>query len=206
MENTGNDFSKFVNLDEDIDLFLKRIDKIDWFSNCGKKYDAELPYDYVLEENLAIVQKNFLKANNYAGIITIENLFQEATHRTYSYLRNNEKINLSVENLDVNDWVQLRERIIAKLNAYDFEKIDEKCNQNLELEKPVDGFAFKLLVATMMEIYCKKIFPEIPTFYEKIIQVYEDGHLITGWSGKFPSPYLFVAKHIDNKKGQLRIW
>ena len=202
----GNDFSKFINLDEDIDLLLKQIDKIDWFCNCGKNYEAELHYDYVLEENIAIVQKNVTRNGNYAGIITIENLFQEASHRTYSYLRNNEKINLSVENLEVNDWVQLRERIIAKLNTYDFEKIDEKCYQNLELEKPFDGFAFKLLLLTMMETYCKKMFPEIPTFYEKIMQIYEDGHLITGWNGKFPSPYLFVAKPIDNKKGQLRIW
>lgn len=206
MENTGNDFSKFINLNEDIDLFLRRIDKIDWFSNCGKNYQTELHYDYVLEESIAIVQQNVTRANNYAGVITIENLFQEATHRTYSYLRNSEKINLSVGNLEVNDWVQLRERIITKLNTYDFDRIDKKYHQNLELKKPVDGFAFKLLVSAIMEIYCKRMFPEIPTFYEKIMQVYEDGHLITGWNGKFPSPYLFTAKPIDNKKGQLRIW
>lgn len=206
MENTENDFSKFINLDEDIDLFLKRIDKIDWCSNCGKNYEAELHYEYVLEENITIAQKNVTKTSNYAGIITIDNLFQEATHRTYSYLHNNDKINLSVENLEVNDWVRLRERIITKLNTYDVEKIDEKYYQNLEFKKPVNRFAFKLLVSAIMEIYCKRMFPEIPTFYEKIMQVYEDGHLITGWNGKFPSPYLFVAKPIDNKKGQLRIW
>jgi hypothetical protein len=33
-----------------------------------------------------------------------------------------------------------------------------------------------------------------------------DGHIITGWKGKFPSPYLFTDKPIDNKKGALVIW
>ena len=59
----------------------------------------------------------------------------------------------------------------------------------------------------MMEKYCKKIFPEIPTFYEKIFKIYDDGHVITGWKGKsFPSPYLYIDKPIDNKKGKLIIW
>ena len=202
-----NDFDKFIGLNDDFDNFIELISKIDWFINCGNNYSKELEYNYQLEENVDIVKKNITRSNNYAGLITIENLFEEATHRTYCFLRNNNKINLSLENLKLNSWCNLRDKIVVKLKKTEIIKtINNEYYRKFEFKKPVGGFAFKLSESAIMEKYCKRIFPEIPTFYEKIIQVYMDGHTITGWSGKFPSPYLFIDKPIDNKKGKLIIW
>ena len=202
-----NDFDKFIDLNNDIDNFIELISKIDWFVNCGNNYSRELEYDYQLEENIDSVKKNITRSNNYAGVVTIENLFTEATHRSYSYLRTNNKINLSVENLKLNSWCNLRDKIVIKLKKTEIIKIiNNEYYRKFEFKKPVGGFAFQLSKAAIMEKYCKRIFPEIPTFCEKIMQVYVNGHTITGWSGKFPSPYLFVDKPIDAKKGKLMIW
>jgi hypothetical protein len=201
-----NDFDKFTNLNEDIDDFINQISKIEWFVSCGDNYSKKLGYDYMLEENIEIAKKNITRTNNYAGVITIENLFQEASHRTYSFFHNNNQINLTLNNLELNSWCNLRKKILVKLNELDLSNIDKKYNQKFEFKKPVDSFVFDLLLLAIMEKYCKRIFPEIPTFYEKIMPVYIDGHIITGWKGKFPSPYLFVDKPIDSKKGKLVIW
>ena len=198
-------FDEFINLNDDIDNFIELINKIDWFNNCGNKYSEELAYNYTLEENIEVVKKNIIRSNNYAGIITTVNLFEEANHRIYCYLRNNQNINLSLENLKLNSWVNLREKINKRLNKTDFSHIDDKYSQKFGLKKPLDRFPFRLSSA-IMEVYCKKHFPETPTFFDKILKIYEDGHIITGWKGKFPSPYLFVDKPIDNKKGTLIIW
>jgi hypothetical protein len=167
-----------------------------------------LEYNYILDENIETVKKNLKRPNNYYGIITVKNLFEEANHRIYSFLKNEEKINLSVENLNQNSWVNLSHIIHEKYNENEniFNDIDKKCYKTFGLKKQVFTFVYYLYEGTMREKYCKKIFPEIPIFFEKILKIYEDGHIITGWKGKFPSPYLFVDKPIDNKKGVLIIW
>jgi hypothetical protein len=115
---------------------------------------------------------------------------------------------LSVENLKLNSWVNLREKIAAKIkeNENIFNNINEIYYKKFEDKKITYNFPWYLSLLMIMEIYSKKIFPEIPVFFEKIIKIYIDGHIITGWRGKFPSEYLFIDKPIDNKKGTLIIW
>jgi hypothetical protein len=203
-----NDFSGFIGLDDAIDGFIENINEISWFNNCGNNYIEKLEYNYILDENIETAKKNLIRSNNYSGIITVENLFQEANHRLYSYLKNNEKINLSVENLKLNSWVNLREKIAAKIkeNENIFNNINEIYYKKFEDKKITYNFPWYLSLLMIMEIYSKKIFPEIPVFFEKIMKIYIDGYIKTGWRGKFPSQYLFIDKPIDNKKGTLIIW
>jgi hypothetical protein len=203
-----DNFNGFIGLDDDIDGFIKNINEINWFNNCGNDYIEKLEYDYILDENIETVRKNLIRSNNYSGIITVENLFQEANLRLHSYLKNNEKINLSVESLKLNSWVNLREKITAKIeeNENIFHNINEKYYKKFNVKKTAYTFLWYLSKLMIMEIYSKKLFPEIPVFFKKIIKIYIDGHIITGWKGKFPSPYLFIDKPIDNKKGSLIIW
>ena len=204
----SNNFDDFSNFTYDFEQFIENISKIDWFKNCGTNYNVKLYYNFVLDNNIEIVRKNLNRENNYKGIITVENLFQEGAHRIYSYFKNNNKINMSVENIEKNSWKNLMDKTIVEIKKKEIvlKTINEKLFLKLEINKPINTFVFNLLKYTMMEIYCKKYFFEIPEFFEKIFKIYEDGHLITGWKGKFPSPYLFVEKLIDNKKGELIIW
>ena len=52
------------------------------------------------------------------------------------------------------------------------------------------------------------MFSEIPIFFERILKIYLNGHIITGWKGKFPylPQHIFNDKPIDNKEGTLLIW
>ena len=204
----NNNFGEFIGLDEEINHFIKYMNEINWFNNCGTNYIEKIEYNYISDENIETVKKNLRRSNNYFGIITVENLFQEASHRIYSFLKNNEKINLSVEDLKKNLWFKLNEIICAKYNENEniFNNINEKYYKTFELKKQSITFIFWLYNNAMKEKYCKRIFPETPTFFEKILKIYEDGHIITGWKGKFPSPYLFIDKTIDNKKGMLIVW
>ncbi|MDR0433513.1 MAG: hypothetical protein LBH21_00450 [Gracilibacteraceae bacterium] len=204
----ADNFNGFIGLDDDVDGFIKNINEINWFSNCGNDYIEKLEYGYILAENIETARKNLIRSNNYSGIITVENLFQEANHRLYSYLKNNEKINLSVENLKLNSWVNLRGKITAKIgeNENIFNNINEKYYKKFNVKRTAYTFLWHLSTLMIMEIYSEKIFPEIPVFFKKIIKIYIDGHIITGWKGKFPSQYLFIDKPIDNKKGTLIIW
>jgi hypothetical protein len=204
----NSDFDKFIGLDDEINCFIKYMNKINWFNNCGNNYIEKIEYSYIFDENIETVKKNLKRSNNYHGIITIENLFEEATHRIYSFLKNNEKINLSVEDFKQNSWVNLNEIISTKYNENKniFNDLNEKYYKIFELKRQASTFVYYLYKNTMQEKYCKRIFPEIPAFFEKTLKIYEDGHIITGWKGKFPSPYLFVDKIIDNKEGMIIIW
>ena len=34
----NNDFDKLIDLDDEIDLFIKYMNEINWFNNCGNNY------------------------------------------------------------------------------------------------------------------------------------------------------------------------
>jgi hypothetical protein len=210
------DFDKFIGLDNDIEDIIRKVKEINWFNNCGNNYAEKLEYNYILDENIEATKKNIVRYNNYNGIITAENLFSEANRRIFSFFHNNGKINLDLD-FTKNSWVKLREKIVSGFSesevvfhdtngGFDFIDITKKCKERLDIKETIPNFIFVLLCSIVMETYCKRVFPEIPTFFEKVSKIFIDGHLITGWKGKFPSPYLFVDKTIDKNKGNLILW
>ena len=203
-----NSFDKFFGLNADVRSFIEYIKDIDWFKNCGNIYSETLEYDYFIDENIETVKKNLIRSNNYAGIVTVGNLFEEGIHRIYCFFYNSKMINLSLENMEKNSWNNLTNKIIEILKEKEnvLKIIDGKYYNKFGIKNNISSNIFQLIYSTMIENYCKKIFPNIPTFFEKINKIYIDGHVITGWKGKFPSPYLDVDKPIDNKKGKLIIW
>jgi hypothetical protein len=147
----AHDFDAFIGLNDGIDQFIEKVNKINWFSACGNNYTENLAYDYVLEESIETARKNLSRYNNYAGIITTINLLHEGSGRIYSYLKNHKKVNLSLlANLENNSWVNLREKIISKFKVDNivsnddgvltFKNIDEKYYKALDFKKPTDTF------------------------------------------------------------------
>jgi hypothetical protein len=189
--------------------FIKRARNTKWFHNCGNPYSEKLEYDYILDEPIEAVRKHITRGNNYAGIVITENLFEQANLRLYNFLKHRGRINV-LQDDDI--WGRLRETTIPGLKeAIDFDDVNAILRGKLELKKgfTVTDKVCLLLYSTIRERYYKSLIHEIPLFYEKIIKIYFDGHLITGWKGTLPSlasQSIEPDKPINRKKGTIILW
>ncbi|MDR2519286.1 MAG: hypothetical protein LBD13_07765 [Spirochaetaceae bacterium] len=191
--------------------FIKIVQNSSWFTSCGNPYSEKLEYDYILDDNIESVRKHITRGNNYAGIVITENLFEQANLRLYNFLKHNGEINV-LQHDDI--WGRLRETAIPRLKEFiDFNGINEvfcrKFELGLKKGAAVTDNVCLLLGSTIREMYYKSLINGIPLFYEKIIKIYLDGHLITGWKGKLPlltSQSIEPDKPIDRKKGTIIIW
>jgi hypothetical protein len=195
----------------EIEEFIKQAQSANWFDSCGRPYSEKLEYSYVFDENIESVRKNIKRENNYAGIVITENLFEQADWRLYNFLKHNGRIKARSPD---DPCVRLLDTSIPKLKEkIDFDEINKKFCGKLEL-KLKKGFAVTdniclLLYCAIREMYYKSLVEGIPLFYEKIIKIYFDGHIITGWKGKLPplsSQSIEPDKPIDTKKGTIIIW
>jgi hypothetical protein len=195
----------------EIEEFIKLAQNINWFNSCGNPYSEKMEYEYIFDENIESVRKNITRSNNYTGIVITGNFFEQANLRLYNFLKHNGKIKV-LQHDDA--WGQLIKTAISRLKEnINFDDINEKFCRKFEL-KLKKGFTVTdnvclLLYSTIREMYYKSLKNEISIFYEKIIKIYFDGHLITGWKGKLPSLTSQSIEHdkpIDNKKGRIIIW
>jgi hypothetical protein len=200
-----NNFIGDIIFNNEIEEFIKTVQSINWFNNCGNIYSEELEYKFFLDKDIESVRKNVTRNNNYAGIVITKNLFEQANLRLCNFFIHCGKYNM---------WTPLMEATIRKIKEnINFNDINGKYLKKIELTPKKNFYIsdniFLLLRSSIMEMYCKNIINGIPIFYEKINKIYFDGHIITGWNGKLPplaSQSIEPDKQIDNKKGTIIIW
>lgn len=153
-----------------------RINKIDWFSNCGNKVSDDLGYEigYV---------NCWEEASNYFSQPSWENTTMEARNELNSFLSNKYCNDYSKWNTITKEAKSFLEKeIVPKINI-----IKEKNNLD---DVFVDCVKWDLLGSIMEYAYkgCKNR----PTFFLNILAIYEGGNFPCGWEGDWPQGKLIV--------------
>jgi hypothetical protein len=194
-----------IELNEKIEEFIQCVKKIDWFANCGKKYEEKLYFDYVIEENVNEASKHLNQQTNSKGIVILERLLGEADSRLNWYLYNHYRKEHSV--IASGKLIQL----VNKRFADDLKIIDLN-NQFLVLSEMFNikyrdyNWLQWIFNGTVFELYFLVNITNIPVFYTKIFKVFQDGHVLTGWNGKFPPQNLCLETQIENKDVKMLIY
>jgi hypothetical protein len=197
-------FSKKIVLNDTIENFIWSYKNINWFNNCGKKYDEKLYFQYVSLEDMKTTSKRLNQTVNSKGFTFLEKLLEEADGRLDWYLYNNHKKENQITQNNLKDFIKKR-----------FNKKTAEINFNITENKYIDMFSIKenrynwfywIFGGVIMEMYFLEYIPNIPTFYTKIFKILQDGHMIIGWEGKFSSQDLCLETPITEKDGKLIIY
>ena len=163
--------------------FIELTKQIDWFSNCGRPYDISLYYKYITINEKDDAIKQLKKERNLKGFTSLTNLLIEANRRLGLYLDKYAKKEAQYTFNSLADTIN--KRFMNNSHEVDFMKIDKHFSQEFSTENK--RWVYRIFRSTMTELYFLDYLPNIPTFYTKIFQIFQDSHVVTGWEGKFPS-------------------
>lgn len=153
-----------------------RINKIDWFHNSGNIFNDEIGYDikYV---------SSWEEATNYFNQPLWEDITMEARNELTSFLSSKYRNDYCKWNTITKEAKSFLEKeVIPKINLIKEEnKLDDVF---------VDCVKWDLLGAIMEYAYngCKNR----PTFFLKMLDIYEGGNFPCGWEGKWRDGKLIV--------------
>ncbi|AEV68930.1 hypothetical protein [Acetivibrio clariflavus] len=154
---------------------LERIDKINWFCNCGNKSDIEIIYPIKYLDNWKKAQKNCLSSK-------WEEFTLERSNENTQYLHDNYPDKYRQWNKfakEAREFIQekLQPRIVLYL-------------ENNSLKREIeDSVKWDIIHAIMEQVYAEQ---KEPGFFMELLKVYEAGHLPCGWNGKWPKGELMI--------------
>ena len=197
-------FGKKIIFNEKMFDFIELVKQIDWFSNCGALLDKYLCYEYIIIKDKEKAVKQLNSERNYKNFTSLTNLLIEANRRLGHYL------DKYYEKEAQWTWNNLADSINNKFmnnsNELNFIEIDERFS--IEFNVKNKRWIYQIFLATMVELYFIDYIPNIPAFYTKIFEIFKNGHIITGWEGKFASheTTIFLTTPIEAKDGKLLIF
>ncbi|MDR2914078.1 MAG: hypothetical protein LBV74_04495 [Tannerella sp.] len=183
--------------------FIEIVKHIDWFSNCGVLFDERLYYKYVMVKNKEDAIKQLRRERNCKNFTSLTNLIIEANRRIGHFLDKYyekesqwtwNKLIDSINKKFMNDSIELN-----------FIEIDERFSREFNIENK--RWIYRIFRGVMIELYFIDYIPDVPTFYMKIFEIFQEGHIVTGWNGKFPlHDTTSLITPIEIEDGELLIW
>ena len=162
-----------LNIDNKI---YDRINKIEWFDNCGEITPIHLAYEVKFVDT-------WDKAKKYYNQSMWEDTTLEAQNKLTIFLQNKYRNDYSQWNtLTVEAKKFLKKEIVPQMNL-----VKEKHNLD---DSFVSCVSWDMLGAIMEHAYkeCKNR----PAFFLDLLSIYEKGHFPCGWEGKWPDGKLIV--------------
>lgn len=157
--------------------FLERIEKIDWFSNCGKDLPTDLSVDYPLHKI-----DNWKTAKKYYTAP----LWEEVQ----TIIKNVRITNLTTSGRSVAEWNEantLVGKTVDEILAAKFAALQEQ--QKLDKQIVKDARRHTIMAVMEHQFQAAKIHP----FGLNLLKIYEAGHLPCGWEGaRWPEGQLVV--------------
>lgn len=156
--------------------FIERLNKIDWFSNCGKPLKNVINYevDYV---------KSWTVASKMCRDVEWSNITLEANNELTAYLHKHfpEKYH--------NKW----NKIVSEAKTH-MERIVYPKIRNFQTENNLDDEFYNSVIWDVLGIVMAYAYKECkePSFYTELLKVYESGNFPCGWKGKWPKGKLVV--------------
>lgn len=150
-------------------IFLEKINNIEWFSNCGKEFHiSDFPIEIKFLKSFDEMEKN-MSSQNW------EDLTMEARNRLTVFLNKNNRNNYQ-------DWNKIAE--IKKSNLKHVESITKEFAEKNELGKIiVDDVLWNILGAAMENHYFS-INKKIPIFFQYLLEIYSQGNIPCGLIGE----------------------
>lgn len=99
----------------------------------------------------------------------------------------------------------INKRFTDDLKKIDLSKQSLVFNEMFDINYGYDWIQW-IFNRVIFEIYFLEHIPTIPVFYTKIFKIFQDGHVLIGWNGKFPPEYLCLQTPITYEDGNLIIF
>jgi hypothetical protein len=194
-------FSSKIQLSDKIEKFILCVKNINWFKNCGEKYLGKIEYDVIFEESLSNASKHLIQ-ENHGNFKNIENLFGVADSRLNWFFEKN----IRKEQSTRNRLIDFMNRRFKNNKEIDFNDIENNYCKVFSINKPRYNWFYWMFSANIIEMYFQDNFKNIPIFYSQIIDIYKNGHIITGWQGKFKSQDLCLDTPIEKQDGKIIVY
>lgn len=195
MDFIHNLFGKKINFNDKMERAIDQFKHIDWFANCGDLYNQECYYEFLQEDDLLKISKQLGVSTNYKNFVCLRNLFIEGRDREKNYIMRttssvNEGRKTMMRVLDAID-----RRFFEKKQEINFDCISDKFLSCYQLGVPGNSLEIRRLFRNLLfELYFAEDDENMPLFFSKIIDIYMNGHIIVGWSGKFRTHEIDLAK------------
>ena len=118
------------------------------------------------------------------------------------YLTSNQKSNLidpAVRNMTL-PAKKLVGRFSLKsfvTNGLDLNSVEKRFLRDYGFPDSIDLQLCRMVQYLLVEQYFLERFPQFPLFFSRIIDIYKDGHIVLGWSGRFASH----ETNLENENG-----
>ena len=155
---------------------LDRIRNINWFSNCGNPVSAVSDFKISYVKSWKEAKTYYSEQNWSSTTLEVRNVFTAFLDKYYinEYQKWDDYVDIG--------WKVIDEEILSKL-----EQLKEK---NKLDQKFINTVKWTILNAIMEDVY--KEATDRPTFFLKLLEIYESGNFPCGWIGKWPEGSLVV--------------
>jgi hypothetical protein len=155
---------------------LDRINKINWFENCGKSLKIELSIDIVYINSWEEAKEHYHDENWESATL-------EARNELTSFLQKNYRSQYVL-------WNKLVKEAKEFLDKQVVPKIELQREKNDLDQLFLECVKWDILNAIMEHTYLKS--SDGPVFFLELLKVYESGNFPCGWKGKWPKGTLLV--------------
>ncbi len=155
---------------------LDRIRNINWFSNCGNTVStaSDFKITYV---------KSWREAKTYYSDQNWENTTLDARNELTSFLSQNYQS-------DYQEWNNYTSKLRTSILPNLITKIDSFKKDYSLGDAFIHSVTWDILNAIMEDVYGEVA--DRPTFFLKLLEIYEAGNFPCGWIGKWPEGSLVV--------------
>ena len=91
----------------------------------------------------------------------------------------------------------LMKKRALKANGLDLNSVEKRFLRDYGFPDSIDLQLCRMVQYLLVEQYFLERFPQFPLFFSRIIDIYKDGHIVLGWSGRFASH----ETNLENENG-----
>ncbi|MPQ31917.1 hypothetical protein E4V42_10790 [Clostridium estertheticum] len=156
---------------------VERLEKINWFKNCGKPLSISLMYDVNYAKDINSVIKHI--SSTRWGNIGLEEKNDLTSYLFKNYPNKYHQVwNELVENIKENIMINIKNEAIKMAN-----------NKGLNDNSIIGHIEWDILIIIMAFTYSEY---KEPTFYKEILRIYESGNIPCGWKGTYPNGRIII--------------
>lgn len=189
-------FFKKIIFDEELIANIQLLSKTNWLSNIGEPIDnIDCKYKIMqvtsAEEALRYLQYEI----SQKGIVTLNDLLNEGSNRSSGYLSDYRQREFDTE------WNEVSKKANEYIDIALINKMEEKFNKKYKTN--VNLHLLEYIYDYVHCLYFKNNDLKFPTFALDVFDIYNKGHVIVAFKGKFLSSY---NQPISPEDGTILIW
>lgn len=178
---------------EEMEYYIDIFRNINWFFNCSEELnDDSIYFDYIQENNIEKVKEKINQHLNSRGNVCLRNFFIEGEFRQETFLMRATSINEGRKDI-IRIIDLINKRFLHKKQEIDFEKIENRFKYKYNIESGSLEI-YRYFKALLVETYFLTQYKTFPILFNRLLNIYKNGHVIIGWKGKFISHNINIEK------------